>query len=599
MISKSSRRGRRKKSSHHDGLSHYPVVRSLFTWDWVVHFPIDVPLFKLHKREIHQNTPPITPIIHHALIESDISALRDRQSLSSMASEERRLRYAFHEIENERAEVNIDALENIATALRDGLPCRCIQNADLPPGGRYNLIFYLQFADGKIWIARIPSLIRAIRPLTDPLSQQAMWSMISVMRLVDERTSIPVPEVYGFDVTCNNDLGRPFVFLQKLEGELLWDVLNNKWKEHEAAFEKIMKQWGAYSMELLNLKFDSIGSIFQTQDGSYEVKQLFAPQNLSHKAENDERINRGPFKSTVDYLLTQSSSKRYSSTPHPPSFGGHLRMSLVESFLPYFVDPRYIQGPFVLSHTDLDMQNILVDLEKGDITGIIDWDFAAVLPLQSHIQISRMLNAEFLPRSEFDIFEDEYPYILQFSRRFRKVYEESMVEAAGGLELSVDDILDKSLMYGLFEKAMVYMPNEKYLPALWNHVYGGDIDSQEKTRNEMREGRWAAAMADKWNVEIQGAEEVIKTGIGPEERLTVVTVATGSTRTYRKWGKLSFVVDWWRSFKQQWVRKLSNKKFIEMKAFRKKKRKGNINKELKSKILINTGRSGRITFNLL
>jgi len=352
-------------------------------------------------------------------------------------------------------------------------------------------------------------------------------------------------------------------------------------------------------MELANLKFDSIGSVFQTPDGSYEVKQLLTPENLGHKAKNDEQINRGPFKSAVDYLLIQSSTKRYSNTPHPPSVGGHLRMSLVESFLPYFIDLRYVQGPFVLSHTDLDMQNILVDLEKGEITGIIDWDFAAVLPLQSHLQISRMLNAEFLPRSEFDSFEDEYPYILQFSRRFRRVYEESMVEVANGLELPVGDILEKSLMYGLFEKAIVYMPNEKYLPALWDHVYGGGIDSQEKTRNEMRKSDWTAIMANKWNAEIQGVDELIKTGIGLEERLTVVSIATGSTRTYHKWGKLSFVVDWWRAFKQQWVRDLSTRKFIEMKAFRKRKIKSNVNKEMKSKILVNTRRSGRITFNLL
>jgi Phosphotransferase enzyme family len=36
----------------------------------------------------------------------------------------------------------------------------------------------------------------------------------------------------------------------------------------------------------------------------------------------------------------------------------------------------------VLTHTDLSFSNILVD-ETGSITGIIDWDFASTLPLQS------------------------------------------------------------------------------------------------------------------------------------------------------------------------------------------------------------------------
>jgi len=453
---------------------------------------------ELDPKSIDVSPPTLSPesAIHETAAKSHNS---DDQSVTSS------LQRYMDEKNQELGEVNTDVLCRIASELRGGRPCHCLQDNEVWNTGGYNMIFYFEFEDGVEWVARVPSKTRAIRPLEDPLSQQSMQSMIDTIEYVDYKTNIPVPDIYGFDVTCDNDLGMPYVFMNRVSGEPLAKYLDENWALQEDKFERIVQKWAEYVVELATLQFDSIGSLFRTAGPNHEVRQLITPYQLNLDSSNDPHVNCGPYSSTIDYLLALSNVKRLEKSQHPRTFGGHLRISLVESLIGYFVDPRYLSGPFVVSHTDLDCQNILVDIQNGTITGIIDWDFASVLPIQSHIFLPRSLNAEFLPPSEFEQFGEDYPHILDFSKRFRKVYEDSLTESMEkfGLVFPAEDLLDRSLMYGLFEKSVSQTPNEKYLPALWNHVYGGGIDSLEKLRYEMRGGTWAAGMADKWKVKVE------------------------------------------------------------------------------------------------
>ena len=402
----------------------------------------------------------------------------------------------------EQKEVDISILESLASEWRNGIPCQCLSDNE---AGGFNMVFFLEFADGEVWVARLPALAGAVRPLHDPLAQECTLSMIVTHEYLAEKTTIPVPRIYGYDLTCNNALQTPYVFMSKVDGVLLSDLLEDGAIYDDEIMERIVKEWGRYVVELAGIHFPAIGSLRRNDQGEYEVGPLITPWMFGVENEFEHAINRGPFSSVIDYLLSRSTVKRYLDNPTKPTFGGHLRMSLVDSFISYFVDLRYVHGPFVLSHIDLDITNIMVDPGSGKITGIIDWDFAAILPIQSHIALSEILNAEFLPASEFENRSDGYDQILRFSKRFRGVYEQAIIDAAGEscADFQADELLDRSLMYGLFEKALSYMPNERYLPALWHHVYGGGLESVEKVRNGMRKGYWAAWMAEKWKVEVK------------------------------------------------------------------------------------------------
>lgn len=49
----------------------------------------------------------------------------------------------------------------------------------------------------------------------------------------------------------------------------------------------------------------------------------------------------------------------------------------VQAALPAFLDGSY---PLVLTHSDLNEMNILVDASSGKITGVVDWPDASILP---------------------------------------------------------------------------------------------------------------------------------------------------------------------------------------------------------------------------
>jgi hypothetical protein len=406
--------------------------------------------------------------------------------------------------DNETRDVDIGVLQHLASQHRGWVPCKCHHSGDY---GSYNIVFFIEFDDGVTWVARLPMRRHAMRSLDDPLSQDTMSSVIATMQFVFQHTSIPVPEVYSYDVTSNNPLGRPYMLISKLSGTQLWThVLEQQDRDkYASAIHSIVEKWGAYSMELAAIQFDTIGSLRRNADDEYVVGPLMTQHYLGLDSSLDKAVNSGPFISVADYLVSISNVKRHFQNTRPTTFGSHLRMSLIESLLPFFLDLNYLNGPFVLSHVDFDLQNILVDIDTGTITGVLDWDWAAVLPLQSHLLLRPVLNAEFLPASEFQV---DNVMELDISKTYRKVYEDSMVAAAEklGLQYPVEDILDRSLMYGLFEKALSYAPYEKDLPALWEHVFSEKI-SLEEIRDGMRRGDWAGAMASKWKVEVPSEME--------------------------------------------------------------------------------------------
>lgn len=59
----------------------------------------------------------------------------------------------------------------------------------------------------------------------------------------------------------------------------------------------------------------------------------------------------------------------------PPN--ASCRPSEIQATLPALLDGCY---PLVLTHSDLNEMNILVDPDSGEITGVVDWPNASILP---------------------------------------------------------------------------------------------------------------------------------------------------------------------------------------------------------------------------
>lgn len=68
----------------------------------------------------------------------------------------------------------------------------------------------------------------------------------------------------------------------------------------------------------------------------------------------------------------------------PPSILPSSMLSLLIENLPLLFSPDY---PQVLTHGDFSVTNILVDENKFEITGIVDWSLAAVMPFGMDLDI--------------------------------------------------------------------------------------------------------------------------------------------------------------------------------------------------------------------
>jgi hypothetical protein len=215
------------------------------------------------------------------------------------------------------------------------------------------------------------------------------------------------------------------------------------------------KQWGFFIAKLAQCQFPTCGSIQSDEHGEVEVHQWNSMWNIDCAPEDNEHVPRGPFSSTADYLLAQATTQRV-FREYNMKLDGHIEISLAESLLPHFVDRTYLNGPFVLYHIDLDIQNILVDPEQRVITGIIDWDFPSTVPVQSLFVVP--------VRLRFGETQSERALGMLYAEDLERAIVSSVKEL--GLDLDVQRLVEIGRVFGLYEKALAHKHFRTHLPAL-------------------------------------------------------------------------------------------------------------------------------------
>jgi Phosphotransferase enzyme family len=386
----------------------------------------------------------------------------------------------------DNSEIDVGAIVDLATRIR-GIECRIFRE---PHNEGFCWIGFLQFVDKIEWTVRLPKprLSDSDKTYNAATFHERCATMVAALEYVGTRTTLPVPRIHHFDLSSINVLKRPYILMDCLPGQPLGSMMEGL-KDHQ--IRSIIRQWAEYTMELAKLQFSQIGSLYKKSDGEFFVGALL-PKYDSCPA------GIGPFKSVADYILLSSSNKKRShETPPPKAYGGMLRGSLIESLFPFIVLPEFLNSPFVLSHRSLDIDWILVD-DDGRLTGILGWQNAAVVPLQSHIRVPESLNLEFLPPSD----TNATPTHIVFAKRYRRHFERAMAEAFDN-QWDIPDLIDRSLMYGLFEKAVLDAQDEKYLPALWDHVFGKE-EQAETLRAAMKKGAWGIAMGKRSDSSARG-----------------------------------------------------------------------------------------------
>lgn len=235
--------------------------------------------------------------------------------------------------------------------------------------GRYHEIYVLQASEDRSYIARFSRFAE---------SPAKLQSEAATMRYVRANTSIPVPELYLFDVSPENGVGMQFMIMEHMEGQHLYRIWDDLSIEHQkAALSEIAKVLA----QLASCEFDSIGSL--------QADLTIGPLMHSVRAEEngiDTILTKmkGPFTSPEDYL--ESFIDDVSIPPHLVSLMSDVRGLIHDYFVSHGQD-SLLQPPFRLIHADFDGQNMLFsipDSQTGDpprLTAIIDWEYAHSGPL--------------------------------------------------------------------------------------------------------------------------------------------------------------------------------------------------------------------------
>ncbi|KAH8727750.1 kinase-like domain-containing protein [Phaeosphaeriaceae sp. PMI808] len=283
------------------------------------------------------------------------------------------------ESENSLKFVNWNAVEEYAISVRrrhannHGSGIACHVSPEYKLGGRH-VVRRLVFQDGSCWIVRLQ------RQKATPDSIQRLLVEVNTLRVVRERTDIPVPNIIDYEANCNTDIGAPLMLLEYIPADTAMDSFGG-WPAHKGHIpthfrSKFYTKMAKIQVDLTSVRFPKIGSIVQLSDGSYSVGAI-------------PRIG-GPFETAAGFFHAWAQAMQNKFPLNEKSIRARTPPNIVDEViksindfpakLSDFTQHHFFQsGPFPLIHPDLWTSNVLIDSDC-DVQGVIDWEDSIVAP---------------------------------------------------------------------------------------------------------------------------------------------------------------------------------------------------------------------------
>ncbi|CAI7610892.1 unnamed protein product [Penicillium palitans] len=270
--------------------------------------------------------------------------------------------------------IDVFALTQRASSLRNGLPCSVVQGLQYNRAlrssvmGGMNYHIEVLFEDGISWLARI----RRFNATSPPpgLRDYILSSEVSTLQFLS-KTKVPIPTVFDFNPDESNPVGVGYILMEKLPGKSLrWSLATPKQKQ------KVTSQVADIYIELKRFPFSMIGSL--SEESSSHIDPI-ARESLTDFQDLYMRM-LGPCSSSEEYfkahirMILDLITRQEYYVNHP------VDAFLIHRFLLDTVPDIVLRndldnGMFYLKHADEKGDQILVD-NDFNITGIIDWEWA-------------------------------------------------------------------------------------------------------------------------------------------------------------------------------------------------------------------------------
>ena len=212
---------------------------------------------------------------------------------------------------------------------------------------------------------------------------------VAVLRWLAARTSIPVPAVVRFDASSDNALGREFTLLERVPGASV-DKMYGELSED--AKVRLVAQLTGVLLELNAHEWQHVGGL-QLDDKTGDVvpgpvleDTFWMVPDIEMYWGAEESVKTlnptGPYKSHAE--LVQAFLQVYIHAISRHESLAWLRQDLqprLEALVAHlpFLETQLAATRLILAHKDLHFANVMATPD-GALTGILDWEFAGVVP---------------------------------------------------------------------------------------------------------------------------------------------------------------------------------------------------------------------------
>ncbi|KAL8965580.1 MAG: hypothetical protein Q9197_006451 [Variospora fuerteventurae] len=248
-----------------------------------------------------------------------------------------------------------------------------------PLYGSFNILLPIRFRDRVRWLLKLPG--NGTYENWDEQSARALTSEVMTMKLIYNNSSVPVPRIYGFDVTTANPLKSPYILMERIDGgNLFLGWFYNKSRAGRGRFRDLVIPNLAKAMVQLNtFTFPAAGALqYDPVMKTFDIGPYRKVNHYTAYGDTNFYSQQGPFTDPIDYFM--ASLDRNDTHELAPTRQGQVE--LLRLFIDWFFQATSTMEDltgFVLTHPDFALQNIMVG-NDGSIRGLVDWDGVVAVP---------------------------------------------------------------------------------------------------------------------------------------------------------------------------------------------------------------------------
>lgn len=200
------------------------------------------------------------------------------------------------------------------------LPCKLVHESDEHDrSGSYNWVVQIIFNSGEEWIVRFPKGPKVKHP------DEKVEAEVATLKLIREKTTIPVPDVKAWGFAAENKLGLgPFIIMSVIKGVDLERILRTPGSKvslmredlSDGVVAKIYRQVASYMLQLFQLDFPRIGSFSESTATPRGEEYTAAIESRPFTWRSHESLVLGGVDTYCMFMILTLSTLRYTNLDH-------------------------------------------------------------------------------------------------------------------------------------------------------------------------------------------------------------------------------------------------------------------------------------------